>query len=182
MKEGSSPKSSHQSSVLWWRSRNERQREGGMVCLETPPKRGWGHATSSPQILCATLCIGEIWIKNKMISAPEESGWTVRNIKIRAEEALWLKQAARWPECGISWKIHTRTKPIKDQGWELTSFSTMIKRLSIEPFPTSAKNLLIFLFFNCIKMKGTQDLRRKESQTETTVPRNSPIWQLCSSR
>lgn len=38
----------------------------------------------------------------------------------------------------------------------------MIKLLSIEPFSTSAKNLLIFLFFNWIKMKETQDLRERK--------------------
>lgn len=40
----------------------------------------------------------------------------------------------------------------------------MIKLLSIEPFSTSAKNLLIFLFFNWIKMKATQDLRGKKAE------------------
>lgn len=61
-------------------------------------------------------------------------------------------------------KFISCTRPIKDQGWKLTSLSTMIKLLSIEPFSTSAKNVLIFLFFNWIKMKETQDLRGKKAE------------------
>lgn len=40
----------------------------------------------------------------------------------------------------------------------------MIKLLSIEPFSTSAKNLLILLFFNWIKIKETQELRGKKAE------------------
>lgn len=52
----------------------------------------------------------------------------------------------------------------------------MIKLLSIEPFSTSAKNLLIFLFFNWIKMKETQDLReRKPSRNHTLQGLQTPV-------
>lgn len=67
-------------------------------------------------------------------------------------------------------KFISSPRPIKDQGWKLTSLSTMIKLLSMEPFSTSAKNLLIFLFFNWIKMKETQDLGgRKAEQKPYTL-------------
>ena len=46
----------------------------------------------------------------------------------------------------------------------------MIKLLSVEPFSTRAKNLLIFLFFNWIKMKGTQDLRGKIAEQKPPSP------------
>lgn len=46
----------------------------------------------------------------------------------------------------------------------------MIKLLSIEPFSTSAKNVLIFLFFNWIKMKETQELRGKKAEQNSPSP------------
>lgn len=62
-------------------------------------------------------------------------------------------------------KFISSTKPMKDQGWKLTSLSTVIKLLSTEPFSTRTKDVLIFLFLNWIKMKETQDLRGKKAET-----------------
>lgn len=60
-------------------------------------------------------------------------------------------------------KFISRVGPIKDQRWKLTSLSTVIKLLSTEPFPADDKNLLIFLFFNSIKMKEIQEPRGEKS-------------------